>query len=198
MAFSLGSINLLEWLTEFRSTFTYVCGCCCLVTKSCLTLLRLFCSPPGSSVQGILQAKILERVAISFSRSSSWPKDQTCVSCIAGEFFTIWDTREALLNSYSPLSLHSSGLSPINSSYLSIFCYSYLWICSIWGFTSGSEGKESVCNAGDLGSTPGSGRSPWRREWLPTPVFLPGIFHEQRSLWATVHRVTKSWIRLSD
>ena len=71
MALSLGSINLLEWLTEFRSTFTYVCCCYCLVTKSCLTLLRLFCSPPGSSVHGILQTKILEWVAISFSRSSS-------------------------------------------------------------------------------------------------------------------------------
>ena len=47
-------------------------------------------SPPGSSVHGILQARILEWLAISFSRGSSWPKDQTWVSCIAGRFFTIW------------------------------------------------------------------------------------------------------------
>ena len=40
------------------------------------------CSLPGSSVHGILQARILEWVAISFSRGSSWPRDQTCVSCI--------------------------------------------------------------------------------------------------------------------
>ena len=46
----------------------------------------------------------------------------------------------------------------------------------------GSEGKESACNAGDLGSIPGSGRFPLRRDWLPTPVFLPGEFHGQRSL----------------
>ena len=41
------------------------------------------------------------------------------------------------------------------------------------GFPSGSDGKESACNVGDLGSMPGLGRSPWRREWLPTPGFLP-------------------------
>ena len=53
------------------------------------------CSPPGSSVSGILQARILEWVAISFSRGSSWPRDQTWVSCFAGRFFTVWATREA-------------------------------------------------------------------------------------------------------
>ena len=53
------------------------------------------CSPPGSSVHGIIQARILEWVAIPFSRGSSWPRDQTWVSCIAGRFFTIWATREA-------------------------------------------------------------------------------------------------------
>ena len=42
--------------------------------------------------------------------------------------------------------------------------------------------KEAACNAGDLGSIPGLGRFPWRREWQPTPVFLPGEFHGQRSL----------------
>ena len=47
-------------------------------------------SPPGSSVHGILQARILEWVAISFSRGSSWRRDRTWVSCIAGRFFTIW------------------------------------------------------------------------------------------------------------
>ena len=54
------------------------------------------CSLPGSSVHWIHQARILEWVAIPFSRGSSWPRDQTWVSCIAGRFFTIWATREAL------------------------------------------------------------------------------------------------------
>ena len=53
------------------------------------------CSPPGSSVHGILQARILEWGAISFSRESSQPSDWTQVSRIAGRFFTIWATKEA-------------------------------------------------------------------------------------------------------
>ena len=46
----------------------------------------------------------------------------------------------------------------------------------------GSEGKASVCNAGDLGSIPGSGRSPGERKQQPIPVLLPGNSHGQRSL----------------
>ena len=55
-------------------------------------------SSPGSSVHGIIQAKILEWVAIPFSRGSFWPKDRTQVSCVAGRFFTIRATREVPLN----------------------------------------------------------------------------------------------------
>ena len=50
------------------------------------------------------------------------------------------------------------------------------------GFPGGSEGKVSACNAGDLSSIPGSGRSPWRRKWQPTPVLLPGKSHGWRTL----------------
>ena len=53
------------------------------------------CSLPGSSVHGILPARILEQVAISFSMGSSWTRDRTLVSWIAGRLFTIWATREA-------------------------------------------------------------------------------------------------------
>ena len=67
-----------------------------LVTQLCLTLCDpMDCSPPGSSIHGILQARVLEWVAISLSMGSSWPRDQTRVSCIAGGFFTIWATKEA-------------------------------------------------------------------------------------------------------
>ena len=38
--------------------------------------------------------------------------------------------------------------------------------------------KKIDCNAGDLDSIPGVGKIPWRKEWLPTPVFLPGEFHD--------------------
>ena len=49
-------------------------------------------------------------------------------------------------------------------------------------FPGGSDGKESACNAGDLGLVPGLGRFPGGGHGNPTPVFLPGEFHGQRSL----------------
>ena len=52
------------------------------------------CSPPGSSIHGILQARILEWLVIPLSRGSSQSRDWTRVSCIVGKFFTIWATRE--------------------------------------------------------------------------------------------------------
>ena len=79
----------------------------CRYTKSlpsCLTLCNpVGSSPPGSSVHGILQARILEWVAISSSRGSSWPRDQThasCVSCIGRQILYHWATWEspAILN----------------------------------------------------------------------------------------------------
>ena len=66
------------------------------VAQLCLTLCNpMDCSLPGSSIHGIFQARILEWVAISFSRRSSWPRDWTQVSRIIGRRFTIWATREA-------------------------------------------------------------------------------------------------------
>ena len=63
--------------------------------KSCVQLFvtPMDWSPPGSSVHGILQVRILEWVATSFSRGSSRPRDRTQVSCIAGRIFTDWATR---------------------------------------------------------------------------------------------------------
>ena len=52
-------------------------------------------SPPGSSVHSISQARILDWVAISFSRGPSWPRDQTCISCIDRQILYHWATREA-------------------------------------------------------------------------------------------------------
>ena len=67
-----------------------------LVTQACLTLWDpMDCSPLGSSVHGLLQARILEWVAISFSRESSQVKDRKWFSCTAGRLFTHWVTREA-------------------------------------------------------------------------------------------------------
>ena len=66
------------------------------VTLPCPTLFDpMDCSPLGSSVHGISQARILEWVAISFSRGSSWPRDQTHISCTGRWILYHWATREA-------------------------------------------------------------------------------------------------------
>ena len=96
-------------------------------------------SPPGSSVHGILQARILGWVAISFSRGSSQPREWTRVPCIAGRFFTLWATRGygagtglAVVDNYTPYtptssdeSFSCSTNSPVHGiSYLSHLSYS--------------------------------------------------------------------------
>ena len=91
--------------------------CVCEVTQSCLTLCDpIDCSPPGSSVYGILQARILEWVAISFSRGSSQPRDRTQVSCIAGRCFVLWATREAHMLPAKSLQSCPTLCHPIDSS----------------------------------------------------------------------------------
>ena len=65
------------------------------VTQPCPTL----CDPMDYTVHGILQARILEWVAIPFAKGSSQPGDRTQVSCIAGGFFSSWATREAQIPS---------------------------------------------------------------------------------------------------
>ena len=71
---------------------------------------------------------------------------------------------------------------PGKSNYFNLFS-TYL----VLRFTSGSAGKESACNAGDLGSILGLGRPLGEGKRLPTPVFWPGEFHGQYSPWG--HRV---------
>ena len=83
-----------SWSLFFSLSWTRATAAC-LVTQPCLTLCSPTCSLPGSSVLGILQARIMEWVAMPSSRGSSQPRDWTQVSHIAGRFFTIWVTREA-------------------------------------------------------------------------------------------------------
>ena len=71
--------------------------CCCLVAKSCPTLCDpMDCSPPGLSVHGIFQARILGWVVFSFSRGSSQPRDQNHIPWIGRWFLYLWVTRETL------------------------------------------------------------------------------------------------------
>ena len=89
-------VQTLKYFTNLNvwtSCLHYVCEsglnlrrwrCRCMCALSCLTLCDLMdCSPPGSSVHGIFQARILEWVATSFSRGSSQPRDRTRISCIS-------------------------------------------------------------------------------------------------------------------
>ena len=105
-----------------------------LVIQSCPTLCDcLDCSPPCFSVHGILQARILEWIAIPFSRGSSWPRNGTPASCIKGRFFTAQATREvpfALWISILPLSL-PSFLSPFHSP---SFFFFLVWLNNSYSF----------------------------------------------------------------
>jgi len=75
---------------------------------------------------------------------------------------------------------------------------------NIQGFPSGSVGKEFICNAGDhlqcrkSGFHSCVGKIPWKGKWQPTPVFLPGKSHGQRSLVGYSQQGHKSQTRLSD
>ena len=127
-----------------------------LVAQLCLTLCNpMIYSPPGSSVHGIFQARILEWLTISFSSGSSQPRDKTRLSCTAGRFFTDWATREApvcyvyfttifFLNKYSTRSHNAHfWLSPMphtNHDSIGICCQSWdhwkhpknPWNCLYW------------------------------------------------------------------
>ena len=88
------SSHLLSW--SFSPSFTS-----CVHAQSCSTVCDpMDCSLSDSSVLGILQTRILECVAISFSMRSSQPRDETrvsCVFCTAGGFFTCWATGESFI-----------------------------------------------------------------------------------------------------
>ena len=109
--------------------------CRCLVSELCPTLCNLMdCSPPGSSVHGILQARILEWVAFSFSRGSSQPSDRTHVSCIGRWilfclfcFYSIWSGLYCGFTvSYSPQILRRARLeNPFPSAHARLMCFQY-------------------------------------------------------------------------
>ena len=94
---------------------------CVLVAQSCLTLWPYGCSPPGSSVCGILQARILEWVAISFSRGFPWPRIEPESPALVDGFLTPSATREALAVFSSVQSLSCVQLcDPMNRSTLGL------------------------------------------------------------------------------
>ena len=91
-------------------------------------------------------------------------------------------------------SLRRASLHVISRLSLLHFC---LCVCLSVGFPGASAGKESACNAGDLGLIPGSGRFPWRRERLPTPVFWPREFRGLCHPWGRKELDTTERLSLS-
>ena len=118
------------------------------VVQSCPTLCDpVDCSLPGSSLHGILQARILERVTISFSRGSSQPRDRTQVSHIGGRCFNLWATREALFKSALKKRKRNHGderyLFFISFCFSKMFCLSWLNKIKIWQFYARREVSRS-------------------------------------------------------
>ena len=78
-----------DFPVHIKLIFTLFCSLLSLRAQLCPTLCELMdCSLPGSSVHAILQARILEWVALSFCKGSSQPRDQTHIPSLAGGFFT--------------------------------------------------------------------------------------------------------------
>ena len=93
------------------------------VAQSCPTLCDpMHCSLPGSSAHGIFQAGILEWVAISFSRGSSEPRNQTCVSCIVGGFL-YWPCPTS-----STQMIQEKILASPHVKHFSVFCAERFWL----------------------------------------------------------------------
>ena len=89
------STSLFISKTQIKTRYHLILSKWSEVAQLCPTLCDpVNCSPPGSSILGILQARILEWVAISFSRGTSRPRDRTQVSRIAGRRFNLWATRD--------------------------------------------------------------------------------------------------------
>ena len=93
------------------------------VAQSCPTL----CDRMNYIVHGILQARILEWVAYPFSSGSSWPRNQTGVSRIAGRFFTNWAIGEGLKN----LSMVNEWLMSVKVPPIFVFLYVFSFMCTL-------------------------------------------------------------------
>ena len=119
----------------------------CLVAQLCLTVCDpMDCSPSAPLSMGILQASILEWVAMPSSRASSQPRDQTQVSCIAGGFFTVWATKEVLYSIWSDSKFNrilwrdrlrvEGERKDINYTTETFLCLCRYLICSLLGLKS--------------------------------------------------------------
>ena len=156
-------------------------------------------NPPGSSVHGILQARRLECVAMPSSRGSSRPKVGIPVSCIAGRLYCLSRQGSPQVVSRDGMAepMLMTSFTVIPSVKTSVSKYTCI-LRSLqlethhrnWGGGGGRHhsvvlvGERPPASAGDmrLEFDLWVGKISGRRAWLPTPVFLPGACHGQRSL----------------
>ena len=144
----------------------------------------MVCNPPVSSVQGIFLASMPEWVAKPSSTGSSWPRDWTpvsCVFCIVRQTLYHWATWKAQSLPYwtqfgkEYSSIYMRHSLPCNDNFI-IYLYTqkskvYL-VIKRKGLPWWLSGKESACNAGDVGSNPGSGKYYWERNGNPLQYSL--------------------------
>ena len=148
------------------------------VTQSCPTLCDLIdCSLPSSSVHGILQARVLEWVAISFSRGSSQPRDRTWVSCIGGRHFNLYATRDMETSppsQFPPLGGRVSISNTMSLFWSFIFCPTSFWRewaaflgawCPLLVFRSCFVEVDQHSNDFLMNL--------WGRKWSPRPISPP-------------------------
>ena len=118
----------------------------CVYTQSCPTLCDpMDCSPPGSSVHGNLQARIVVWVAIPFSMGSSQPRDWTWVSCITGRFFAIWATSETRYSHRRNWRLH------LDLDLVCSFCTRILSWENNWHWNGAQAGLVGITRLGWVG-----------------------------------------------
>ena len=138
---------------------------------------------PGSSIHGIFQARLLKWSVISFSRGSSWPRDWTQVSCLAGRCFTVWTTREAKWKwkSLSPVWIFATPWTVVHGVLQARRLEQVLFSLLQQIFPT-QESNWALLHCRQILYRLSYQGSSERREWQLTPVFLPGESHGQKSL----------------
>ena len=200
------------------------------------------CSPPGSSVHGILQTRIVVSVAMPSSRGSSWPRDWTLWSTWNGRWvFFFFNHQRCLGNPVMPYVLIPSTwiselaawsawhtrwiyVLPLDSFFLvSVIADGYAiqnplqcsclenprdggaWWAAVYGVAQSRTRLKRLSSSSSSmqyrrpGFDPWVRKIPWRKKWQPTPAFLPGESHGQRSLvgyspWGHKELDTTEWL----
>ena len=183
------SISLI--IRKCKSKSPYHLMHACSIAQLCPTLWDpMDCSPPGSSVHGISQARILEWVSISFPRKSPQPREWTFVRQVLYRSST-WEVHEispqACPNGYHQ-KIRNNCWRGCGKKRILVPCW---WECKLivtmknCGLPRYTSGKERACQFRRHKThrfDPWVRKIPWRRAWQPTPVFLPGESHGWKSL----------------